>query len=260
MANQAQQKHTSSAASNQSEAANKPGPLARTGAHLLNVAERIIARTSRIGDRAIYDTSEFPWSHAVEAKWETIRGELESVLNRRDELPNFQDVAPEVGNINTDNQWKTFFFFGYGIRCEENCRLCPETARIVQAIPGMKTAFFSILSPRKHIPAHRGPYKGVLRYHLGLLVPRDQEHCRIRVDDRYYHWDVGESLIFDDTYDHEVWNETDEPRVVLFVDFVRPCRFPGNLINAFILGIAAWLPELRKARRNHDRWERNFYH
>jgi len=260
MANQAQQGQTTSSAGNPSNEANKPGPIARAGGYLLGVAERIIARTSSIGDRAIYDTDEFPWSRRVEAEWKTIRAELDAVLDRRDELPNFQDVTPEVGNINADNQWKTFFFFGYGIRCEENCRLCPDTARIVESIPGMKTAFFSILSPRKHIPAHCGPYKGVLRYHLALVVPRDKDYCRIRVEDHYYHWEVGESLVFDDTYDHEVWNETDEPRVVLFVDFVRPCRFPGNLINAFILAIAAWLPELREARRNHDRWERTFYH
>ncbi|NIP29217.1 MAG: aspartyl/asparaginyl beta-hydroxylase domain-containing protein, partial [Candidatus Dadabacteria bacterium] len=71
-----------------------------------------------------------------------------------------------VDAITTDNNWKTYFLAGYGIESKENCKRCPETARILKKIPGMKTAFFSILSPKKHIPAHKGPFNGVLRYHL----------------------------------------------------------------------------------------------
>jgi len=84
----------------------------------------------------------------------------------------------------------------------------------------MKTAFFSILSPDKHIPAHKGPFNGVLRYHLELIIPEPKEKCRIRVHDQFNEWDEGKSLIFDDTYEHEVCNDTDGFRVVLFVDFI----------------------------------------
>jgi beta-hydroxylase len=93
-----------------------------------------------------------------------------------------------VEPITQDNHWKTFFFYGYGFECEENCRLCPETARVLKSIPGVKTAFFSILSPGKYIPPHRGPYNGVLRFHLGLIVPEPREQCRIRVADNIRHW------------------------------------------------------------------------
>ena len=62
---------------------------------------------------------------------------------------------------------------------------------------GMKTAMISILSPRKHILDHRGPYKGVLRYHLALMIPEPREACRIRVDDEFRHWDEGKSLLFE---------------------------------------------------------------
>ena len=95
----------------------------------------------------------------------------------------------------------------------------------------MTTAMFSILSPRKHILDHRGPYKGVLRYHLGLIVPEDAEACRIRVGEDIRHWEEGESMIFDDTFNHEVWNDTDETRVVLFVDVLRPLPSPESQIN-----------------------------
>ncbi|GAB4192474.1 MAG: aspartyl/asparaginyl beta-hydroxylase domain-containing protein [Wenzhouxiangellaceae bacterium] len=234
--------------------------LARLGQNLLEWAEEVIARTSRVGDKPFFNTADFPWAAESNQHWRGVRDELQQVLQRREELPNFQDVTPEVGNINTDNEWKTFFFYGYGIRCEENCRLCPQTDALLRTIPGMKTAFFSILSPGKEIAPHEGPFKGVLRYHLALIVPEPREQCRIRVADQVAHWREGECLIFDDRYDHQVWNETDGLRAVLFVDFERPCRFPGNLINKLILNIAGKLPQLRRARRNHDRWEELFYH
>lgn len=234
--------------------------LERCGTRLLHFAERQIGKSSTIGDKPVFDRNDFNWVSTVEQQTDVIRAELESVLSRCDELPNFQDVTPGVDAINTDNNWKTWFFFGYGIRCEENCHQCPETTRILESIPGMKTAFFSILAPNKHIPAHYGPFKGVLRYHLGLQIPKKSELCRIRIHDEIHHWRKGESLIFDDTFSHEVWNDTNEQRVVLFVDFVRPCRFPGSLFNWLVLTVAASLPMLRKARKNHDQWEKTFFH
>lgn len=233
--------------------------LARMGQRLLEWAERVIARSSSVGDKPFFERQQFAWTEEVETYYPEIRHELERVLKRRSELPNFQDLTPEVAHINTDNHWKTFFFYGYGIRLEENCQLCPKTDQALQHIPGMKTAFFSILSPHKHIAPHEGPFKGVLRYHLGLIVPREKEQCRIRVADQFAHWEEGKGIIFDDRFDHQVWNDTDETRVVLFVDFVRPCRFPGNLLNWSILTIAARLPQLRRARRNYDVWKKSFY-
>jgi len=177
--------------------------------------------------------------------------------------PVFVDGTPGlglVGTITTDDQWKTFFFCGYGMVSRANCEFCPDTWRILQQIPGLKTAFFSILSPRKHIPEHRGPYNGVLRYHLGLRVPAAREHCWIRVGEETHHWDEGQSLVFDDSYNHEVRNDTDEYRAVLFVDFVRPLHFPMSVVNRAFLKGAQWLPALREGQARHRRWERGFYH
>jgi len=94
---------------------------------------------------------------------------------------------------------------------------------------------FSILAARAHLPEHTGPYAGVLRYHLGLIVPRQKEACRIRVGSDVAHWEEGRSVVFDDTYMHEVWNDTDEERVVLFVDFARPLSFPVSLLNNAVI-------------------------
>ncbi len=115
---------------------------------------------------------------------------------------------------------------------EENWQLIrSELDALLEQVPGMMTAFFSILAPGKYIPDHRGPFNGVLRYHLGLKVPEPAEQCRIRVADEYAHWEEGESLLFDDTYRHEVWNDTDGERAVLFMDVRRPLRFPFDLLD-----------------------------
>jgi beta-hydroxylase len=144
--------------------------------------------------------------------------------------------------------------YAYGRKIVENCRCCPETTRLIETIPGMKTAFFSILGPRKHIPEHRGPYTGVLRYHLGLIVPRQKEACRIRVDSDIAHWEEGRSVVFDDTYSHEVWNDTDEERVVLFVDFARPLPFPMSVLNEAVIRLFSRTGFVQKIVENVAQW------
>jgi beta-hydroxylase len=98
----------------------------------------------------------------------------------------------------------------------------------------------------------------VLRYHLGLVVPRDREACRIRVGEDIRHWEQGRSLIFDDTYNHEVWNDTDETRVVLFVDVIRPLPFPESLLNRLVIKAIAISPFVLDAKRNQHAWEARF--
>ena len=98
------------------------------------------------------------------------------------------------------------------------CVRCPQTAKLITAIPGMFTSFFSILSPGKHIPPHRGPCNGLLRARLGMIVPEPAEHCRIEVGSEIRHRQTGKVIVFDGTYRHQVWNDTDGTRVVLFLD------------------------------------------
>src|SRR3954447_12874807 len=201
------------------------------GEWLLDRLDRVVARGSTVGNPAIFSADDFLWSYGLEANWMAIRKELDELLEFRDDLPNFQDISTDQATITDDDRWKTFFLYGFGFRSDASCARCPETARLVQSVPGMQTAMFSILAPRKHIPDHNGPYKGVIRYHLGLKVPRDADRCRIRVGESYAIWTEGKSIIFDDTYEHEVWNDTEEMRAVLFLDVVRPLRFPLNVVN-----------------------------
>jgi ornithine lipid ester-linked acyl 2-hydroxylase len=228
------------------------------GERVLAPIERFIGRRSLVGEATFFENDSFPWIEEIEASWQTIREELEGVLEDREALPNFQDISKDQIEITDDDRWKTLFLYGYGFEAKLGVELCPRTAELMRRIPGMTTAMFSILSPRKHILDHRGPYKGVLRYHLGLIVPNDAPACRIRVGEDVRHWVQGESMVFDDTYNHEVWNDTDETRVVLFVDVLRPLPSPWSQINRAIVKAIGYSPFVLDAKRNQEAWERRY--
>src|ERR1700691_4743202 len=127
------------------------------GERALAPVERFIGRRSLVGDETFFPVERFPWVEQVEANWETIREELESVLEDRAALPNFQDISKDQIEITDDDRWKTLFLYGYGFQAKLGVESCPRTAALMREIPGMTTAMFSILSPRKHILDHRGP-------------------------------------------------------------------------------------------------------
>jgi ornithine lipid ester-linked acyl 2-hydroxylase len=189
----------------------------------------------RDGDKTFFEPEAFPWVASIEAEWKAIRKELDVLMVHREEIPNFQDVSKAQRALTEGDQWKTFYFYSFGNKYKKNCARCPETVRLLHRIPGMKSGMFSILAPRKYIAPHRGPYKGVLRYHLGLMIPGPEGSCRIRVGRDVRCWKEGKSMIFDDSNEHEVWNDTDSYRVVLFVDFVRPTIFPLSMLNRVII-------------------------
>ncbi len=228
------------------------------GERILAPIERFIGRQSLVGDETFFENDRFPWIAEIEANWMTIRDEMAQLLEDREALPNFQDISKDQIEITDDDDWKTFFLYGFGFQAKLGVEMCPQTAALMQRIPGMKTAMFSILSPHKHILDHRGPYKGVLRYHLGLIVPHDAEACRIRVGEDVRYWQEGQSMVFDDTYNHEVWNDTDETRVVLFVDVLRPLPFPWSQINRAIVAAIRYSPFVLDAKRNQQAWERRY--
>jgi beta-hydroxylase len=228
------------------------------GERILAPIERFIGKRSLVGDATFFELERFPWVEHIEDNWEVIRDELQHMLEDRDALPNFQDISKDQIEITDDDRWKTYFLYGYGFEAKLGVETCPRTAALMREIPGMKTAMFSILSPRKHILDHRGPYKGVLRYHLGLIVPENAEACRIRVGEDIRHWQAGKSMVFDDTFNHEVWNDTDGTRVVLFVDVLRPLPSPDSAINSAIVKAIGYSPFVLDAKRNQEAWERRY--
>lgn len=226
------------------------------GLWLIKRIEQVLIRFSLVGEQPFLEPAQFAWVKELEADWAAIRRELERIMATPERIPNFQDISRDQTNITQDDKWKSYFLYGYGYKMENNCKACPETTRSVENIPGMFTAFFSVLAPGKRIPLHRGPYRGLLRCHLALLVPEPRTRCRIEVGGEWATWEEGRCLIFDDTYRHQVENDTDGVRVVLFIDVLRPLKFPGSLLNRAVLALIRLSPFIQDARRNQRAWER----
>jgi aspartyl/asparaginyl beta-hydroxylase (cupin superfamily) len=237
----------------------RPSLTTRVFMRVVAFVERLNLKCSRVGNPPIYDKTVFPWVGDVERAYPQMRAELERVLTRKDELPGFHELSSDVATISADRGWKTYLLCGYGFRSQANIAACPRTWAACQKIPGLITAMFSILEPGKHLPPHRGPYNGVLRLHLGLIVPEPREELGIRVDRQVYRWRDGEAVVFDDAYEHEAWNRTDSTRVVLFVDFVKPTRQPARFLNWLLLHLAAFTPFIREGLDNQKAWEKKFY-
>jgi ornithine lipid ester-linked acyl 2-hydroxylase len=222
----------------------------------LRTIEKFYPLVSPYGDPTFYDPTMLEWTAEFESNWKLIRQELEQVLQYKDDLPCFQDISEDDSYLTQDRNWKTFWIYNFGgIPVENNVKRCPTTARLLSQVPGLTSALFSILEPHKHIEPHRGPFKGITRCLLALMIPEPKEKVRIRVGNDIRHWEEGKFLVFDDTYNHEVWNDTDGVRVVLFMDVDRPLYFPFNLINKLILKSFSISPKVRRMVENQVKWD-----
>jgi aspartyl/asparaginyl beta-hydroxylase (cupin superfamily) len=226
--------------------------IALPGLALLQTTEFVIGKVD--GNDPFYAPARFPWVREIESRWQTIRSEFRAL--RPQLIPTAQQISEEQARITTGHEWKTYVFYAFGRKAADNCARCPETTRLLERIPGMVTAMFSVLAPHAHIRPHRGVYKGVLRYHLGLVVPQPPSLCTMRVGDEFTHWSEGTSVIFDDTHDHEVWNDSDETRVVLILDFLRRLPLPLNLMNSNLVRLVGISPFIRNAMNKIGEWNK----
>lgn len=230
----------------------------RWGKRALRRLNRTISAQSLVPDVPVFDPGVFPFVKELEAGWPAMRAELDRLLRYRDDIPRFYEVSRDQKRISKEGRWKTFVFQGWGIQSALAGRLCPETTRLLSRVPRLESAFFSILAPGASIPRHTGVFKGLVRCHIPLLVPRRREDCVMWVDDAPYSWEEGQALVFDDTFPHEVRNDTDESRVVLLFDFERPMRPFGRVVTALALGALKRTAYVREAARNHAAFEERF--
>ena len=132
----------------------------------------------------------------------------------------------------------------YGVPVEENLQRCPTVAALLDEAPEVVSVILSFLAPGKHVPEHRGPFRGILRIHLMLSMPCDGNGvsaCVMNIDGVPYRLDDGESLLWDDTYRHEVWNRSNQVRIALLLDVWRK-DMPADialLSRAILLGTQA---------------------
>lgn len=200
---------------------------------------------NEIESKYFFESHEFEFTQMLESNWLTIRQELEQLLQREqsakenknvisintEKFLGKNDVEPsttleipqggfvpwhEVAIYNTG--WDVFGLYAFDQKMQENSELCPKTTSLVEKIPNLITAGFSSLAPGTHIRPHLGSDK-YLRCHLGLIVPDD---CILRVGEQTRSWKEGECFIFDDSFEHEAWNNSDKTRIVLLIDVERP--------------------------------------
>ncbi|GCE88696.1 aspartyl/asparaginyl beta-hydroxylase [Komagataeibacter diospyri] len=219
--------------------------------NLRDWVDTFIMRFSLLPDQALFDPHIMQWVRDLEQNWERIRDEALQIAAT--DIPSLGDISPDHGRIAADRRWHSFFLEGYGYRRQENRAHVPTAAALIDRIPNLCTASFSVLEAGCHIPRHRGMTKGMLTYHLALHVPADRENCWIQFEegDRLHvcPWTEGRSILFDDTYNHEVWNNTTDTRYVLLIQVRRPCRWPARLLmDVFFRGVrySRFVQDIRK--------------
>lgn len=244
--------------------------MAKLGTRIKDWAANLLVRAEARGSfrkMAAFerDLSEYPELKILEQNYPMIRAECEALMAQRLALPGMDQLTDYTAGGIHQIGWKNFMFKS-GKFLEDNCRLAPKTASLLRGIPGVYTAFFSVLEPHQHIKPHWGYWKGFVRYHLGVVIPDNnrENKCWIRInadawdrDNREaiaqgqtYHWHNGESVLFDDTFLHDACNDSDQVRVVLFLDVARKMRWPLSLMNRFFLWIAHRTEAVKQIQQN----------
>jgi hypothetical protein len=163
-----------------------------------------------------HDPEDFPLVGYLESHFAEVQAEILALDPAR--------FHRESERIKRSGDWDVAFFYERGRRGQEVCEACPVTTRGVETYPAMRTMTGLIYASRMrggtHIAAHRGPTNLRVRCHLAITVPAGD--CAIRVGDETRHWQEGSCLVFDDSFEHEAWNHTDEDRIVLIVDLWHP--------------------------------------
>lgn len=176
----------------------------------------------------------------IQNNWEVIREEVVNLYRQR-----YFELTKKPGSqAFYDIGFRTFFKYGwsrfylkwYGYTHDSAKKLCPNTVRILEQIPSVNGAMFSILPVNGQLTRHLDPLACSLRYHLGLDTPNSDD-CFINVDGVSYSWRNGKALLFDETYPHYARNDSDQYRLILMCDVDRPMNFLGRFINFFYKGL-----------------------
>lgn len=183
--------------------------------------------SKHIATPAVLDIHEyFPAANEFISEWQQIRDEALALTTDIEGIPKFHELLESQTRISTEGygNWRVFIPRAYGHDIEKNMQKCPTLAKLLRQHPNVTAANISIIDPRKTIPAHKGPFKGIVRFSLGLCVPNTETNepgVVLTLDGKDYRTGEGDWLLWDDTYEHAVRNETDEHRIVLLLDVFR---------------------------------------
>ena len=166
------------------------------------------------------DKSHLPELQLLEDNWETIRDEALALyqggnITAKDDLP--------ASSFYKDGRWTSFYLKVYDNKLPSAYALAPKTMALLDQMPTMNIALFAVLMPGKKLNRHHDPFAYTVRYSLGLSTPNN-EGCGLTINEEDYIWRDGESVVFDETYIHSAWNNTDKPRIILMTDVDRPMK------------------------------------
>lgn len=173
-----------------------------------------------------------PFGATLDENFELIRSEISELLLRK-KLTRYEEIDKKRAD-EVSKDWKLFYVKLLNEYNDLGKRLCPTIYRLTKDQTNILSIAVAVLEPGVRLAAHSGPYAGILRYHLGVEVPAVNPPY-IRVKDQYYTWQVGKSVVLDDVFDHEVYNEASERRVILIVDFSRPMPRLYDALNKMYL-------------------------
>jgi beta-hydroxylase len=178
--------------------------------------------------RPYQDVNAFPELERLRSNWTTIRDEALALYTAGHlrAAEKYNDIA---FNTFFRRGWKRFHLKWYGDPLPSARMLCPQTVDLLNAVPSINAALFALLPAGAKLGEHRDPFAGSLRFHLGLVTP-NSDKCCIVVDGTQHAWRDGESVIFDETFIHSAFNNTESDRIILFCDVTRPLR--GRAIRA----------------------------
>ncbi|MDP2332876.1 MAG: aspartyl/asparaginyl beta-hydroxylase domain-containing protein [Reyranella sp.] len=212
----------------------------------LKMSDMILRRMPKLplaGEDAV---RAFPVLDELKKSHAKIKADLEYLLSHHEEIPALHEVHPRDLYV-PGRAWRTFLLKLWGHDVKENAAAVPDTMAAIAKIPGVHTALFSILHGYAEIEPHRGSAAGVVRFHYPLIVPTEPEKCWIEIGGHHFFWEEGQPLVFDDTREHWVKNQTDQTRVVLIIDFNADMPFPVNLYTGLRYKIVRRSAEIRTA-------------
>ena len=186
----------------------------------------------------------FPISQKIEINYPNIKNDF---INYPHPIPTFNKMLPEF-SVSDEKRWKIIPLKTTGKIIQSNLPFFPSLKNILTN-PSIHNAFFSVMEPKCKIPTHIGPYKGYLRYHLGIIIPDGPQKPYIVVDNQIYNWREGEGIMFDDMFSHYVENPTEKRRVVLFIDVIRPLNGLMKYLNEFSIFIIENHPVMKKIQK-----------
>jgi aspartate beta-hydroxylase len=204
------------------------------------------------GPPVLEPAAHFPGHERFTGAVPALREEALRIVGGLAAVPRFHELMPQQASISNQDKrdWRLLVVKAYGVTVKANARRCPALTQLVAADPDVLSAALSFLAPGKVVPEHRGPFRGVLRYFLGLSVPADGQGrpgSVLTIDGIEHRIATGNALLWDDTYVHAVRNETQSVRVALLLDIRRRSMpLDMEILSRILIAAAAVAVRLRR--------------